>query len=193
MAMSLRDALEPLAPLRGRRVVVSTMASVAVWPQLSDGPFDFAYMPSAMGQGPALGLGLALARPDRGAIVLSGDGSLLMNLGSLATIAACPAPLWIVVLDNGLYEVTGGQPTAGAGRVDFAALARGAGIPRAYAFSDLADWRRRAPEALDGEGPVLISLKIEGRMGQKTPKPPRPMQDQMRRLTEALAANDGAG
>ena len=64
MAMTLQEALDVLAKHRGERVVIPTMASVSVWPQLSDTPLDFAYMPSAMGQGPALGLGLALARPE---------------------------------------------------------------------------------------------------------------------------------
>jgi len=88
--MTLQEALEVLAAYRGERVVVTTMASVGVWPALSDSPLDFAYMPSAMGQGPGLALGLALAQPGRGVIVVNGDGSMLMNLGSLATLANHP-------------------------------------------------------------------------------------------------------
>src|SRR5436309_9581569 len=117
MTMSLRRALEVLAEQRGQRIVISTMASVGIWPELSDTPLDFAYLPSAMGQGPALGLGLALAQPGRGVVVVTGDGSLLMNLGSLVTLAANPADVYLLILDNELYEVTGGQPTAGTGRV----------------------------------------------------------------------------
>src|SRR5437899_7280583 len=113
--MTHREALEILAQHRGQRIVIPTMASIAIWPQLSDTPLDFAYMPSAMGQGPSLGLGLALAQPERGVIVVNGDGSMLMNLGSLATLAQQPAPLYLLIMDNELYEVTGGQPTAGAG------------------------------------------------------------------------------
>src|SRR5947209_17364135 len=138
MPMSIEDALTVLATHRGRRIVVTTMASVGQWPGLSDTPLDFNYMPSAMGEGPALGLGLALAQPQRGVIVINGDGSMLMNLGSLVTLANQPANLYLLVVDNGLYEVTGGQPTAGAGRTDFAGLARSAGIPRVYTFDALA-------------------------------------------------------
>src|SRR5258708_30518949 len=133
MPMSVQEALTILAAHRGDRIVLTTMSSVGQWPKLSDTPLDFNYMPSAMGEGPALGLGLALAHPERGVIVLNGDGSMLMNLGSLVTLANQPANLYLVIIDNGLYEVTGGQPTAGTGHADFAGLARAAGIGRVYA------------------------------------------------------------
>jgi thiamine pyrophosphate-dependent acetolactate synthase large subunit-like protein len=187
VSMTHREALEVVARHRGERIVISTMASIAIWPELSDTPLDFAYIPSAMGQGPALGLGLALAHPDRGVIVINGDGSTLMNLGSLVTLAAQPANLYLIIIDNGLYEVTGGQPTAGAGQADFAGLARAAGISRVCAFAAAADWRRKAGEALSGPGPVVVSLKVEGRLGQKTPAAPRPMAEQIARLRQALS------
>src|SRR6266446_2431574 len=101
------EALEVLAQHRGDRIVITTMTAVGLWPALSDGPLDFAYIPSAMGQAPALGLGLALARPERGVIVVNGDGCMLMNLGSLVTIANHPTNLLLLILDNDLYEVTG--------------------------------------------------------------------------------------
>src|SRR5436190_177136 len=125
--MTHHDALEVLAAHRAEQVVVTTMGSVAIWPQLSDSPLDFHYLPSSMGQGVPLGLGLCLAKPGRGVIVLTGDGGLLMNLGCLVTAAQHRVPLAIVLIDNGLYEVTGGQSVPGARRTDFAALARGAG------------------------------------------------------------------
>jgi thiamine pyrophosphate-dependent acetolactate synthase large subunit-like protein len=184
--MTQREALEVLAAHRGNRVVITTMSSGGIWPSLSDTPLDFAFLPSTMGGGPALGLGLALAQPERGVIVVNGDGCMLMNLGSLVTIAANPASLYLIIMDNGLYEVTGGQATAGAGRADFAGLARAAGIPRVYAFCALERWRTGAAEALVGPGPVAVVLQVEGRLGQKTPKPPRPMAEQIERLTGAL-------
>jgi sulfopyruvate decarboxylase subunit beta len=186
MAMTHQQALDVLAQHRGERIVISTMASIGLWPQLSNGPLDFAYMPSAMGQGPALGLGLALAHPERGAIVVNGDGSTLMNLGSLVTLANHPANIYLVIIDNGIYEVTGGQPTAGTGHADFAGLARASGIGRVYAFDAVQSWQAGAAEALSGPGPVVIWLKVQGRMGQKTPAPPRPMAEQITRLTEVL-------
>jgi sulfopyruvate decarboxylase subunit beta len=185
--MTHLEALEVLAKHRSNRIVVTTMTSVAVWPALSDTLWDFAHLPSAMGQAPALGLGLALAQPEFGVIVVNGEGSMLMNLGSLVTLAHNPANLYLLILDNELYEVTGGQLTAGSGHTDFEALARAAGIQRTYAFDTVAEWRAGAAEALTGPGPVVVWLRIEGRLGQKTPKAPRPMNEQIQRLRTALA------
>jgi thiamine pyrophosphate-dependent acetolactate synthase large subunit-like protein len=184
--MTHREALEVLAAHRGDRVVLTTMGSVGVWPALSDTPLDFAYIPSSMGQGIALGLGLALAQPRR-VVAVMGDGSLLMNLGSLVTVAGNPARLTVVLIDNGLYEVTGGQDVAGAGKTDFAGLARAAGIGRVYTFADVQAWRAGAAEALGGEGPAFVWLKVKGERGKTTPAAPRPMAEQVRRLRAALA------
>jgi thiamine pyrophosphate-dependent acetolactate synthase large subunit-like protein len=139
-----------------------------------------------MGQGPAIGLGIALAQPGRGVIVVNGDGSMLMNLGVLVTLAGNPADVYLLIMDNGLYEVTGGQPLVGAGKVDFAGLARSAGIRRVYEFNSLDEWQKAAGAALTGPGPVAITLKTAGKLGQKTPVPPRPMAEQLRRLREGL-------
>src|SRR5580704_2413611 len=139
--MTQREALEVLAAHRGGHVVVTTMSAVAVWPALSDTPLDFDYLPSAMGQAPALGLGLALAQPARGVVVVNGDGCMLMSLGSLVTLAQNPANVYLLIMDNALYEVTGGQAPAGAGRTDFAGLARAAGVQRVYQFDSVDGWR----------------------------------------------------
>jgi sulfopyruvate decarboxylase subunit beta len=186
MTMTHTEALQVVADHRGQRIVIGTMGSIAIWPALSDTPLDFSYIPSSMGQGPPLGLGLALAQPQRGVIVLNGDGCMLMNLGSLVTLAAHPANVYLIVIDNGLYEVTGGQPHAGAGHTNFAALARASGIGRVYSFDTAAAWRAGAAEALAGPGPVVVWLKVEGLRGQKTPKAPRPMAEQIQRLRGAL-------
>lgn len=184
--MTHREVLEVLATDRGDQAVITTMGSVAVWPALSDTPLDFAYIPSSMGQGISLGLGLALAQ-SRGVVVVSGDGSLLMNLGSLVTVAHHPAQLTVLLIDNGLYEVTGGQDVAGSGRTDFAGLARAAGIARVFVFSELSAWKAGASEALKGPGPTFVWLKVTGERGKSTPAPPRPMKDQIARLTGALS------
>jgi sulfopyruvate decarboxylase subunit beta len=190
--MSQREALKVLAAHRSDHLVITTMSSVGLWPEFSDTPLDFAYIPSSMGQGPPLGLGLALARPERGVVVVNGDGCMLMNLGSLVTLAQFPARLYLLILDNGLYEVTGGQATAGTGHTDFTGLARAAGITRVYAFPDLESWRKGAAAALTGPGPVVIWLQVEGQLGQKTPKPPRPMAEQIARLRQALKVEEAS-
>lgn len=185
--MTHAQALAVLARHRGEKVVLTTMGSVGEWPAHSDTPLDFNYIPSAMGMGPPIGLGIALAHPERGVIVLNGDGCTLMNLGCLVTIASHPAPLYVIIIDNGLYEVTGGQPRVGVGVVDFAGVATAAGIPRVYRFETLAAWEAGAADALSGPGPVVICLNVEGKYGQKTPSAPRPMHDQINRLRGALA------
>jgi thiamine pyrophosphate-dependent acetolactate synthase large subunit-like protein len=184
--MSHRDALAVLVEHRTDQVVVATMGSAGIWPGLSDTPRDFAYLPSSMGQGVPLGLGLALARPGLRVVVLCGDGGLLMNLGCLVTLAAHPAAVCVVLVDNGLYEVTGGQPVPNAGRTDFAGLARAAGIPDVWACPDLESWRAAAPAVLAVPGPAFVWLAVEGRLGQATPLPPRPMAAQIARLHASL-------
>ncbi|MBY0457356.1 MAG: hypothetical protein K2V38_08470 [Gemmataceae bacterium] len=185
--MTHAEALEVLATnRRPDQVVVTTMGSVALWPALSDTPLDFHYLPSSMGQGVPLGLGLCLAQPGREVVVLTGDGGLLMNLGCLVTVAQFRVPLRIILIDNGLYEVTGGQAVANAGRTDFAQLARGAGIGRVYACDAREAWASVAGQALAGDGPVFVWLKVEGTRGKATPAAPRPMGAQIARLREAL-------
>ncbi len=185
--MTHQEALEILAAWRGRHLVITTHGSVDLWVSLSDTALDLSYVPAAMGQGPALGLGLALAQDRHGVVVVSGDGSLLMNLGCLVTIASHPADLYLVVMDNGVYEVTGGQPTPGAGRTDYVGLARAAGIRRVYSCQTAQAWREVAAQALSGPGPVVIWLEIAARRGQCAPRAMRPMAEQLTRLGRALA------
>jgi sulfopyruvate decarboxylase subunit beta len=184
--MTHREALEVLAAHRREHVVITTMGSVALWPGLSDSPRDFHYIPSSMGQGVPLGLGLCLAKPGLPVAVLVGDGGLLMNLGCLVTAAQFTLPLRILLIDNGLYEVTGGQPVANARRTDFAAIARGAGIGRVHVCETRNEWETVVSQALTGPEPVFVWLKVKGERGKSTPAPPRPMAEQIARLREAL-------
>jgi sulfopyruvate decarboxylase subunit beta len=188
--MTHREALEVLAAHRGDHVVVTTMGSVAIWPELSDSPRDFHYIPSSMGQGVPLGLGLCMAKPGLPVAVLVGDGGLLMNLGCLVTAAQFTPPLRILLIDNGLYEVTGGQPVANARRTDFAAIARGAGISRVHTCEARNEWEAIAAKALAGPEPVFVWLKVEGVRGKSTPAPPRPMDEQISRLREAIRSKE---
>ncbi|HWB08514.1 MAG TPA: thiamine pyrophosphate-dependent enzyme [Pirellulales bacterium] len=159
--------MEVVASLRREEIVVTTMGSAREWPKLSRHLLDFHYLPSAMGQAPTLGLGLALAQPSREVIVFNGDGCMLMNLGCLVTLAASGATnLTLIVLENGIYEVTGGQSTAAgalardAVGVDFAALARASGIPNAFDFDDLDRWRQQAADVLRSPGPRFVCLHV---------------------------------
>jgi thiamine pyrophosphate-dependent acetolactate synthase large subunit-like protein len=186
--MPLVDALQVLADLRTDEVVITSMGTTREWPKLSRHPLDFHYLPSAMGGAPPLGLGLALAKPEKHVIVFSGDGSLLMNLGSLVTIAASGADnLTVVLIDNGVYEVTGGQQTAAAAiNVDYVGLAIASGIPTAVAFNDLTLWSRDAVAVLNAPGPRLISLRTEPVRASVVPPSQGPVVPRMQSFQAAL-------
>ena len=125
------------------------------------------YMLGSMGLAIPIALGVAIAQPKRHAIALEGDGSLLMQLGCLATVGMLkPENLTIVVWDNGVYQITGGQPTASAS-ADLVAIARGAGIANAAWAADEVEFDRLFADALKG-GPNLIAARIDDRPGVAT-------------------------
>jgi thiamine pyrophosphate-dependent acetolactate synthase large subunit-like protein len=121
------------------------------------------YMLGSMGLAVPLGLGVALAQPGRRTFVLEGDGSLIMQLGSLGTVAAtAPANLTIVVFDNGMYHITGKQKTLTAGAVDLVAVARGAGLERSEWARDESHFESLVERALRESGPWFIGVRIDG-------------------------------
>jgi len=116
----------------------------------------------AMGLASSHGLGLALGRPDKRVIVLDGDGSLLMNIGTLVTAAAAaPKNFYHFVCENGTYEANGGHPIPNKGKVSFAGLARSAGYGSVHEFSDLRNFEQQIGGILAEQGPVFVALKIE--------------------------------
>jgi len=120
------------------------------------------YMLGSMGLAIPIALGVALAQPRRHVLALEGDGSLLMQLGCLATVAErAPKNLTIVVWDNGIYQITGSQPTASASAADLVAIARGAGIASSAWAADEADFDRLAASALKAQAPSLIAVRID--------------------------------
>jgi thiamine pyrophosphate-dependent acetolactate synthase large subunit-like protein len=129
-----------------------------------------------------------LARPDRRIIVCNGDGSMLMNLGSLVTIAAAaPLNLTALVFDNGAYEVTGGQPVPGARSLDFAGLARSSGFTSVFGFARIDEWRRSVRAVLDAPGPTFVVLDVAPVSGAPGPRSPGPAGERARRFIAALA------
>ena len=167
MSAARREMPEPSAPLRllaqarTDEIVVLSETTRQDWPPLSTRPDLDIPFTGSMGKASSFGLGVALARPDIRVWVLDTDGALLMNLGSLVTIArAKPANLLHIVYDNAAYDTTGGQPTPGSGLVDFTAVALGAGYPRALAYDQLADFERDLPSLLAGPMPALVVLKV---------------------------------
>ncbi len=120
------------------------------------------YMLGSMGLAFPIALGVALAQPKRRVIGIEGDGSLLMNLGCLATIGMiAPANLTLLVMDNASYQITGVQPTATAGSSDLVEIARGAGIRRSDWARDEDAFDRLLATALAETGPTLIAARID--------------------------------
>jgi len=160
--LSKEELIGPLLKLRGDAVVVTTMAITRPWGRSSRSEFDFASADSAMGHAADLALGIALAQPKRKVICLNGDGSMLMSLGTLATVVqANPANFILFVLQNGTYEITGNQPIPAALSVDFAAMACAAGFRRIYSFADAHTYEESISQVLSGEGPVFAAVRID--------------------------------
>jgi thiamine pyrophosphate-dependent acetolactate synthase large subunit-like protein len=132
------------------------------------------YMLGSMGLTCPIALGVALAQPERGVIALEGDGSILMGLGCLATIAnQKPRNLTIIIWDNGIYQITGKQAAATSGATDIVAVARGAGIAASEWVSDEAHFERLLDRRFDEGGPTLLAIKIDDAPGQgQTPRDP---------------------
>ena len=157
-----RQLLEPLALRRTDEAIVTTMSVVRPWADYSDSDLDFASADSAMGHAADLALGIAMAQPQRKVICLNGDGSMLMSLGTLATIIESGVDnLILFVIVNGAYEVTGNQPVPAAGRIDFGAVARGVGFEHVFAFTDADAYERGLDDVLGRVGPVLVSVDVE--------------------------------
>lgn len=124
------------------------------------------YMLGSMGLACPIALGVALAQPQRRVVALEGDGSLLMQLGALATIATLkPKNLTLIVMDNAAYQITGGQPTATATGADLVTIARGAGIAQSAWAADEEMFDELATQALTKDGPWLIAARIDDRPG----------------------------
>jgi thiamine pyrophosphate-dependent acetolactate synthase large subunit-like protein len=120
------------------------------------------YTWGSMGLTSSIALGLALARPDRRVVALDGDGSLLMNLGSLATIGDCaPLNLVVFVLDNGLYGTTGGQPTPTSRGADLEAAARSMGIAHTTTVRGAAPLQNALAAVRETPGPWVVVVKVD--------------------------------
>jgi phosphonopyruvate decarboxylase len=142
-------------------IVLPVYSTAFDWLDIRPSPLNY-LSHGAMGLASSHALGLALGRPDKKVIVLDGDGSLLMNIGTLVTTAeAAPQNLFHFVCENGSYEANGGHPIPGRGTVSFAGLARSAGPRAVYEFSDLKVFEQQVGAILAEPGPVFVCLKIE--------------------------------
>lgn len=183
--IEMKDAMRVIQKQRQGDIVVTTETSVLAWEELSeaesqDETLDLP-MP-AMSKGSSMALGVALAQPDRRVILWDGDGSLLMNLGSMVSIGGkSPSNFYHIVLDNRIYAMTGGQPVPNAEKLDWETIAKGAGYTCSYQFDNLEDWTTGIGEALSQTGPVLIVMSTGPRLTDWRNDPP----NERRNMTDA--------
>jgi sulfopyruvate decarboxylase subunit beta len=156
------DALAAIRPVLENNVVVTIMGAVAAELQSFGHRPNWFYLQHAMGLASSLGLGIALVRPELRVIVLDGDGSVLMNLGGLTTLARYrPANLVHVVFDNGSLLSVGGFPTATTTGTDLAAIAQGAGVPRTATIDTPDGLRDAIDAAIEAKTLTTIVAKVE--------------------------------
>jgi sulfopyruvate decarboxylase subunit beta len=156
------DALTAIYPALDDAVVVTIMGAVAAELQAIGHRPNFFYLQHAMGLASSMGLGIALARPDRQVVVFDGDGSVLMNLGGLTTLARYrPRNLLHVVFDNESLLSVGGFPTATSTGSDLAAIAAAAGVPRTATVRTLDEFTRAFEAALAARELTTIVAKVE--------------------------------
>jgi thiamine pyrophosphate-dependent acetolactate synthase large subunit-like protein len=185
--------------LEATRVVVELAGDAPIIGGVGNSTFDLVpfdrprnfYMWNSMGMASSIGLGLALARPDLRVIVLDGDGSILMNLGSLATERSSGiGNLVHVIWDNGGWEITGGQPAGSRFGVDLATVARGCGIEKSATADDLGVFRRLFDEAMrDTQAWVIVGKINQGDSAYRPSKNCIWLRDRFR--TSLVAARDG--
>jgi thiamine pyrophosphate-dependent acetolactate synthase large subunit-like protein len=186
MTLQRRDVVQALLADRGGLLVVAGLGSTA-WDCTAAGDSALTFpMWGAMGSAAMTGLGLALAQPERRVLVLTGDGEMLMGLGSLATIGVQkPANLSVVVIDNERYGETGMQATHTAQGVDLAAMARAAGFASGVLVRDRAGVAAVRRSVRQDAGPHFAQIKVAA---EKVPLalPPRDGALLKNRFREAL-------
>ncbi len=158
------DAMKAVYPQLERCIVVTIMGAVAAELQSLGHRPGFFYLQHAMGLASSMGLGIALSRPELQVVVLDGDGSILMNLGSLTTLARYrPKNLLHVVFDNESLLSVGGFPTATATGSDIAAIAAAAGVPRTATVRALDEFVAAFNDALVARELTTLVAKVEAK------------------------------
>ena len=159
--LTKEEFLEPLARVRTDEIVITSMSVVRPWGRLSDSDFDFASADSAMGHTADLALGVAMAQPSRRVVCLNGDGSMLMSLGTLATIVESGVDnLILFVIVNGTYEITGNQRVPAAPTLDFAAMARAAGFASVHHFDEASAYATALDGIVREKGSTFVSALV---------------------------------
>ena len=192
-----QDAVRVIDSKRNGSIVVPTMnannVNFGLPTVTTDQKLDLP-VSGAMGKASSLGLGMALAQPDKKVFVLDGDGSLLMNLGTLVTMSnKAPKNLYHFLFNNDVYAVTGGQPIPSSGVSDWEGMAKAAGYAAVFSFDNLEDLTTGLDEVLASEGPVFIHLAVEPEI-ENTPvqfrkRPARTVQQAFKELPQTLGVS----
>jgi phosphonopyruvate decarboxylase len=154
-----RDALQIISENRKDSIVVLSYLGKE-WPEIASHAPEISFV-GCMGKAAPFGLGLALAKPEKRVIVLEGDGSLLMNLGTLVTIASmAPKNFVCILFENGIYQTTGGHPIPSDRKISFVGLAQAAGFPEVYEFEQIDELQDHIQDILSIPGPTFINLKV---------------------------------
>jgi len=149
-------------------------------------------MGGAMGHTTSAALGLALGLPDEKVVLFDSEGSLLMNLGIIATISGqAPKNFLHLLMDNECYATTGGQPVPNAQDINYAGMAKEAGYTAAYSFDNIEDFATNIGNIMQETGPVFVAMKIVPEVenepiGQRTRRPTRSRAETIRTLREEL-------
>ena len=187
--LNKEECLKIIASQRTDEIVITTMGTSVPWAKISSHPLDYASVGSAMGHAADLALGISLAKPDKKVVVLNGDGSMLMCLGTLATITGLqkiPTNYLLFLCDNGTYEVTGNQPIPRNTDLSWTTIAEGVGFQEVYEFDDVEKLQIKLPKIWNETGPIFVSLKIEQ---ANEPPPDRWGSFQFPYLQETLATS----
>ena len=159
--MLLENCLTELGKYRKNEVVVACESSSHVWNSVSNNHNLDIYFEDCMGKGSSLGLGIALAKPTSKVIVLDGDGSLLMNLGSLATVSEVQPENFIhFVVQNGSYAGSGNQPIPSSSQLSFSKMADAGGYVKTFEFDNIEDFTLDIETILNTPGPIFVTLKV---------------------------------
>ena len=156
------DVFKAFQEHRGDAIVSAAGTAGRHWMDVSTNEKRDISLGGAMGQTTSAAFGLALGLPDEKVVLFDAEGSLLMNLGAIASIAGKkPANFYHFLLDNECYATTGGQPVPNSQEIDYAMMAKGAGYAAAYNFDDLEEFSTSVGEIMEQEGPVFVAIKVE--------------------------------
>ena len=156
-----KDVFKAFQEHRGDSIVSATGTAGRHWMDFTENERRDVALGGAMGQTTSAALGLALGLPDEKIVLFDAEGSLLMNLGAIASIAGMkPGNFYHFLLDNECYATTGGQPVPNSQDIDYAAMAAGAGYAATYNFDDLEEFSTSVGEIMQQTGPVFVAIKV---------------------------------